>query len=94
MECSRNRGGVAYEEETGLGRSHNGFNGRIDFVADSLRLVNHDKHVGAVKPLELVCRLGGQSHGISVFGQLPAGIQHLASQNSSVGAVQAPDLPP
>ena len=86
--------GVADEQQQRVCRGHHRLDGLVDVVADALGLVHDDEHVGTVKALELVGAVGGQSHGVTVVGKLPAGVQHLAAQGLGGRAVEAAQLPP
>ena len=87
-------GGVSNEQQPGRRRGHHSLDGLVDFLAHPLRFVDNDEHVGAVKPLKLVRRIGGQTNGVPVFGQFPSGVQHLPAEDVRGPAVQSADLPP
>ena len=87
-------GGVADEQQQGVGGGHDGFDGFVDFFADSFGLVHHDEHVGTVEALELVCAVGGEAEGVTVVGEVPAGVAHLAAEGSGGGTVKAAYLSP
>ena len=87
-------GGVADEEQQGVGGGHHGLDGLVDFLADALGFVDDDEYVGAVEALELVCAVGGEAEGVAVVGEVPAGVQHLAAEGLRGGTVEAANLPP
>ena len=93
-EYARRGGGIADEQQARLSGGHHRLDCLINPVADSLRFVHYNQHIGAVKALELVGGVGGQAHSVAVIGQFPTSIQQLALQDVRRPAVQAVNLPP
>ena len=93
-EGAAHGGGVADEQQEGVGGGHDGLDALIDLVAHALGLVDDDEHVGAVETLELVCTVGGQPQRVAIGREFPSGVPHGASQLFRGWPVEPVNLPP
>ena len=81
-------GRISDQQEQRPGGGHYRFDGFVNFIAHALGFVHHDKHIGAVKPLELAGAVRRQAQRVAVIGDFPPGIQHFPAQGRRGGAVK------